>query len=65
MGIEAVGCGGIDVVGEVAPGTVPGPMGFVGSMVGMVVGEFGMGVCRRGGDGGGVNGSGVCRIGEK
>ena len=60
MGIEAVGCGGIDVVGEVAPGTVPGPMGFVGSMVGMVVGEFGMGVCRRGGDMDGVCVLGVC-----
>ena len=63
--MEAVGCEGIWAWGEVAPGAVPVGMGFVGSMVGMVVGEFGIGVGRVGDGVVGVPVLGVCRIGDK
>ena len=65
MGIDVVGCGGIDALGEVVPGAVPGTRGFVGSMVGEVGDECDIGVSRNGDDGGGVGELGVCRSGEK
>ena len=65
VGIDVVGCGGIDALGEVVPGAVPGTMGLVGSMVGEVGVEFDIGVSRNGDDGGGVGELGVCRSGEK
>ena len=39
VGIGVVECWGIAAFGEAVPGTEPEPIGFVGSMVGLVVGE--------------------------
>ena len=43
-GMAVDGWDGIGAVGDVAFGAMPEPLGFCGSMVGMIVGEFADGV---------------------